>query len=114
MVAPSTGGSGCGTIDFMDTAIAIEKLRKHAEALKGKGATALFIYGSRARGLHRPDSDLDVFVDYDPGRKFSLLDLADLKLFLEEELDVDVHITTRDSLHPRLRPIIERQAIQVF
>jgi predicted nucleotidyltransferase len=98
----------------MNTSIAIEKLRQHAETLKGKGATALFIYGSRARGAHRPDSDLDVFVDYDPRNKFSLLDLAGLKLFIEEELDLDVHITTRDSLHPRLKPTIEREAIRVF
>jgi hypothetical protein len=98
----------------MNTSIAIEKLRQHAETLKGKGATALFIYGSRARGAHRPDSDLDVFVDYDPRNKFSLLDLAGLKLFIEEELDLDVHITTRDSLHPRLKPAIEREAIRVF
>ena len=100
--------------DSMNTATAIERLRRRSDALRTAGATALFIYGSRARDANRPDSDLDVFVDYDPNRKFSLLDLAGLKLMIEKELDVDVHITTRDSLNPRLKPIIERQAIRVF
>jgi hypothetical protein len=70
--------------------------------------------GRAARGSSRPDSDLDVFVEYDPARKFSLLDLAGLKLLIEEELGLEAHITTRDSLHPRLKPSIEPQAIQVY
>ncbi|MGP0092031.1 MAG: nucleotidyltransferase family protein [Xanthobacteraceae bacterium] len=34
------------------------------------GATGLFIFGSRAVGTQRPDSDLDLFIDYDPEVKF--------------------------------------------
>jgi uncharacterized protein len=31
-------------------------------------------------------SDLDLFIDYDPESRFSLLDLAGIKVYLEEEL----------------------------
>ncbi len=98
----------------METHVAIETLRRQADALKAEGATALFVYGSRARGTHRPDSDLDVFVDYDPDRKFSLFDLAGIKLLIEDALELAAHVTTRDSLHPKLKAEIERQAIRVF
>ena len=67
-----------------------------------------------ARGDHRPDSDVDLFVDYDPSKPFSLFDLAGIKLLIDEALDLEAHVTTRDSLHPKLRDRIERQAIRVF
>ncbi len=60
------------------------------------------------------DSDLDLFVDYDPAKKFSLVDLVDIKLLLEQELGIEVDVTTRDSLHPMLRNEIERTAVRVF
>ena len=98
----------------METNTAIEKLRDRAHAFRTEGATALFIYGSRARGTHRPDSDLDVFVDYDPGKKFTLFNLAGVKLLIEDELNIEAHVTTRDSLHPKLKDEIERQAVRVY
>jgi uncharacterized protein len=77
------------------------------------GAARLHLFGSTARG--DPNAgDLDVFVDYDPTSSFSLIDLVRIKLYLESELAVDVHLTTRDSLHPLLRSDIERSAVRVF
>lgn len=92
----------------------IEQLRQNADAIRGMGATSLYLFGSAARGKFRPDSDLDLFIDYDPERRFSLLDLVGIKQFLEERISADVDITTRDSLHPMLKDDIERSAIGVF
>ena len=91
----------------------IEQLRKNADAIRGMGATSLYLFGSAARDNARSDSDLDLFIDYDPGRRFSLLDLVGIKQFLEERISADVDITTRDSLHPMLKDDIERSAIRV-
>ncbi|MGY2050866.1 nucleotidyltransferase family protein [Methylobacterium sp. JK268] len=93
---------------------AIAQLRSHAEAVRARGATALSLFGSTARDEAAADSDLDLFIEYDPAGVVSLLDLVDIKLFLEAKLDVDVDITTRDSLHPRLRHHIETSAVRVF
>ncbi|MGQ0672584.1 MAG: nucleotidyltransferase family protein [Hyphomicrobium sp.] len=98
----------------METRLAIDMLRRRADAFKAEGATALYLYGSRARGTHRPDSDLDIFVDYDPSQKFTLFDLAGIKILVEDLLTIEAHVTTRDSLHPELKPVIEREAIKVF
>jgi uncharacterized protein len=92
----------------------IAKLKSYAEPIKALGATSLFLFGSTARNENNSHSDLDLFVDYDPNGKFNALDLVDIKLLLEDNLGMEVDVTTRDSLHPMLRDDIENAAIRVF
>jgi predicted nucleotidyltransferase len=51
-----------------DQAIAL--LSGQADALRALGATSLYLFGSTAGGAARLDSDLDLFIDYDPGSRF--------------------------------------------
>jgi predicted nucleotidyltransferase len=69
--------------------------------LEGYGVTKAGIYGSRVRGDHKEDSDLDMVVELPEGA--SLLDLAGIKVDLEELLGLTVDVTTYNGLHPRLR-----------
>ena len=100
---------------------AINVLQSYADAIRARGATSLYLFGSSARDSAGADSDLDLFVEYD-ARKFSLVDLVDInlvdlvdiKLYLEDRLGIAVDVTTRDSLHPMLRSGIETSAIRVF
>ncbi len=98
----------------MEKGTAIAKLKARADAVKSMGATSLFLFGSTARDEANVRSDLDLFIDYDPEVRFSLIDLISIKQFLEEELDVEVDLTTRTSLHPQLRHDIELSAVRVF
>jgi predicted nucleotidyltransferase len=93
---------------------AISLLSLQADNLKARGATAAFLFGSTARDEATRDSDIDLFIDIEPGRKFSLLDLAGIKRLLSEKLGVDIDVTTRASLHPKLRQEIERGALQIY
>jgi predicted nucleotidyltransferase len=92
----------------------VAKLQSYADAIKALGATSLFLFGSIARNENNSNSDLDLFVDYDPNGKFNALDLVDIKFLLEDRLGLEVDVTTRDSLHPMLRDDIEKSAVRVF
>jgi uncharacterized protein len=94
--------------------VVIAEIARRAEALRTRGAASAYLFGSIARGEAGPSSDLDLFIDIAPGRKFSLLDLAGIQRYLQDELKVPVDITTRGSLHPRLREQIEREARRIF
>jgi hypothetical protein len=92
----------------------IEVLKTYGAALRENGATALFVFGSRARGSERDDSDLDLFIDYDPTAKIpSMFRLMQIEEKISETLGVPVTITTRDALHPLMKESIERDAVRV-
>jgi predicted nucleotidyltransferase len=87
----------------------------HDAALRENGATGLFIFGSRALGAERPDSDLDLFIDYNPATKIpNLFRLMQIEDKISEALGIPVTITTRDALHPLMKESIERNAIRVM
>lgn len=93
---------------------AITALQGQADAVKALGATALYLFGSTARDEATGASDLDLFIDYDRGSRFSLVELVGIKQLLEHRLGVPVDVTTRDSLDPLLRERIESSAERVF
>jgi uncharacterized protein len=111
-VSPSE--DSCGNVSTMNRATLIEILRTYDAALRENGATALFIFGSRAVGTERPDSDLDLFIDYDPERKIpNIFRLMQIEEEISEALGIPVTITTRNALHPLMKNGIERQAVRV-
>ena len=93
---------------------AIASLKHEASALKALGATGLYLFGSTARDDAGVESDLDVFIDYDRGSRFSLVELVGIKQLLERRLGVWVDLTTRDSLDPLLKDRIEASAEPIF
>ncbi len=60
------------------------------------GAQHVRVFGSRARGHARPDSDLDLLIDLEPGR--DLLDLVAIKQDLEDLLGLHVDVVSSAGL----------------
>lgn len=98
----------------MDRTEAVKKLRALANALKARGATSLYLFGSTARNQAGSKSDLDLFLDYDPRSGFNAFDLVAAKRLLQRRLGVSVDLTTRNGLHPLIRKQIEDEAIRLF
>lgn len=70
------------------------------------------IFGSFARGEMKEGSDIDILVEF-KGEK-SLLDLAGLKIELEERLGKKVDVLTYNSLHPLLKERILNEQVVIL
>jgi predicted nucleotidyltransferase len=82
--------------------IHIEEIRKKIlPVLQRYDVVRAAIFGSFVRGENREGSDIDILVEF-KGEK-SLLDLAGLKIALEELLKIKVDVLTYNSLHPLLK-----------
>jgi predicted nucleotidyltransferase len=92
----------------------IRKIRDHEAGLRALGVTKLWLFGSLARGDARPDSDVDVLIDIVSGRKFSLLDLAEVRLALCDLLERDAGVVIREDLRPRFRDRIADDLVEAF
>jgi len=98
----------------MEKAELLERLRAQKGALNARGVEHLAIFGSRARGDHRPDSDLDVLLEVPWERKFSLIDLVGVERLIGEAVDVRVSATMRRSLKPDFMTNIACDLTDVF
>jgi predicted nucleotidyltransferase len=91
---------------------AIAALRGYLPAIRRDfGVRRIALFGSTARGDAREDSDLDILVDFEKDPTF--LSFMGLKAFLEDHLGRKVDLVTPDALKPRMRPIVEREAVDV-
>jgi predicted nucleotidyltransferase len=91
----------------------LERLReKVAPILRRLGVRRASVFGSLARGEGDEESDVDLLVELEPGR--SLLDLAELKVELEEVLGRRVDVITYDSLHPLFRDRVLREQRRIL
>ncbi len=93
---------------------AVGILCAHENALHARGVTRLALFGSLARGESGEDSDIDVVVDIDPGRVFSLIDLADLRLYLCDLFGRETDVVIRGDLRPNFRERIAADEVAVF
>jgi predicted nucleotidyltransferase len=69
------------------------------------------VFGSVARGEDIESSDVDLLVDLDEG--VGLLDLIGLERDVAQLLGVDVDVVPGDSLKPRIREQVEREAVSL-
>jgi len=87
----------------------------HRDTLEDRfGVVALSLFGSSARNEAKPHSDIDLLVEFQPGRPSGLFEFVDLKHALEGWLDRPVDLTTTATLKPRLKQRIMDECIPVF
>ena len=92
----------------------IAGLRALKPAFVREGVTHMALFGSRARRDHRPDSDIDLMIEVDSGRKFSLVELARVGHVVEDRIGLPANIFMRRSLKPALLAAATRDETVVF
>lgn len=92
----------------------VGKLRELAPALRATGITRLYLFGSRARGDARPDSDLDILVETTSREEAPRFDYFKALHLIEAYLRLKVQMSMRDLLKPRMAERIADDLIEVF
>jgi len=80
---------------------------------KNFSVDALELFGSYVRGEQTEKSDLDVLVTFSEPNNVDLFKFIELRLFLKDQLGVDVDLIEKDTIKPRLKGQILEEAIEV-
>jgi predicted nucleotidyltransferase len=83
----------------------IDRLSASGEALSNFGVKRYGLFGSFLRGNETEKSDVDLLVEFQPGRK-SFDSFMNLSYFLEELFGRKVDLVTPESLSPHIGPKI--------
>jgi predicted nucleotidyltransferase len=74
----------------------------------------LAVFGSALRDDFRPDSDVDVLVEFPAGIKHGLFTLGAMQMELSVLLGREVDLKTAGFLHPRFRQRVIREAETIY
>ena len=92
----------------------IAKLRALEPQMRGYGVTRLAVFGSRVRGDHRTDSDLDVFIEHDPSRPLGWDEMWNVMRLCEDATGLQPHVMTPTELTPRISERMADDVTEVF
>jgi uncharacterized protein len=76
--------------------------------LRALGVQRIGLFGSFVRGEQHPDSDIDLLVEFAPGRK-TFDTFMELSFFLEEVMQRRIELVTVESLSPYVGPHILKE-----
>jgi predicted nucleotidyltransferase len=72
------------------------------------------LFGSKARGDDRPDSDTDIMIEIDPTARIGVYEYVGLKEYIASLFDGPVDVVNREGLKPYVRPAATSDAIYAF
>ena len=88
----------------MDRQEIIARLRESEAALRARGVAHAALFGSRARGQHRPDSDIDIMIEIAPEARIGVWDYVGLKDYIAGLFSGPVDVVNRDGLKSHVAP----------
>ena len=87
---------------------ALSLIAENRDRITTLGVKRLGLFGSFARGEQRAESDVDLLVEFDKGKK-TFDNFIQLSFFLEDLLKRHIELVTPESLSPYLRPHIMKE-----
>ena len=110
VLVPNLGIDLLQNLDEPRISEAAALIRSVTTPLQNLGVRRVALFGSTARGDARPDSDVDLLLEFDKGRKTfdAFMDAADI---LEDTFPVPVDVLTLESFDDRRRVRIRSEAV---
>jgi predicted nucleotidyltransferase len=104
----------CAIFINMDVQEALATLRRHKSALRARGVAHAAVFGSVARGDNRPDSDLDILVEFEPAAEGTIYEYVRFKEYVASLFRGPVDVIDRAALKPHLRAPSALDAVYAF
>lgn len=92
----------------------IARLRENQAALRALGVAHAALFGSRARGDARPDSDTDIMIEIDPEAGVGVYEYVGIRDYIAGLFEGPVDVIDREGLKPYVRPAESTDAIYAF
>lgn len=89
-----------------------EIFAKIAQSLRNQGARKIAVFGSYVRGEEKPESDIDIIVEF--SERKSLLELVRIERELSEDLGIEVDLLTEKSISPYLIDMIRKEMEVIY
>ncbi|MCD6126958.1 MAG: nucleotidyltransferase family protein [Methanomicrobia archaeon] len=83
----------------------IQKLEENGKKIKEYGVKRIGLFGSYMRNEQRAESDIDILVEFEKGKK-TFDNYMNLKFFLEELFGCKVDLVIIEAIKSDLRPYI--------
>ncbi|MCF1714432.1 nucleotidyltransferase family protein [Flavihumibacter sp. RY-1] len=96
----------------IDREMLLERLQRNSAQIKSYGVERLGVFGSFLRNTVTRESDVDLLVEFERGKK-SFDNFMDLGIYLEELLNRKVELVTPQSLSKHIGPHILKQVQDV-
>lgn len=90
---------------MLDASAILRKIEENLDVIKGYGVKRIGVFGSYVEGKPRLDSDIDLLVEFEKGKK-TFDNYMELKFFLEKILQNKVDLVISESIKPELKPYI--------
>ena len=87
---------------------------KTKAALRGRGVAHAALFGSRARGDEKPESDTDILIEVDSNARITVFDYAGLKDYIATLFEGPVDVVNRDGLKRYVKSAATVDAIYAF
>jgi predicted nucleotidyltransferase len=97
----------------MDKQQILDRLRENGHALRARGVTHAALFGSRARGDDRPDSDIDILIDLAP-EALSACGNIPVSRPYRQPFEGPVDVVSLETLKPCIRPAATADAVYAF
>jgi predicted nucleotidyltransferase len=92
----------------------ITRLRENERELRARGVRHAAVFGSRARGDDRADSDTDIMIEIDPEAPVGVYEYVRIKEYITGLFEGRVDVVEREALKPYVRPAATADAIYAF
>jgi uncharacterized protein len=87
---------------------------KLADLCRHYGVRELSLFGSAARAEMRPDSDIDMMVEFDSAVRIGLLKFESFSEDLEALIGRKIDLVTKGGLKPWIRPQVLKEARVIY